>query len=208
MISYFNSVSGVLTRKFAGAQGSQLCLDNNGVEYIFETSRASLQALPEAGREARVYAYLVHREDSLYLCGFASEAERAMFVELIGVDGIGPKQALKTLGAVGHASLERLLESGDVDGLERLPGIGKKTAQKMVLALKGKLNVAALENKSAAAAGLGLGEHEDVAQALVAMGYERKSVAEAIRSAAPELEDLPREQREQELMRRVMVALG
>ena len=129
MISLYNSITGIVGRKILNNQVSQLCLTNQGIEYIFEASRSTLMVLPEMGQEARVFVYTIHREDAFYLCGFASEAERAMFLELIKVEGIGPKQALKILGAITHASLENLLEAGDLAGLENLPGVGKKTAQ-------------------------------------------------------------------------------
>jgi Holliday junction DNA helicase RuvA len=211
MVTMFNSLSGQVSRKAISAQGAQVCLLVGGVEWIADTSRNSLQSLPPIGGEARLFTYLIHREDQMYLIGFAGEAERAMFIDLIKVEGIGAKAALKILSAVAPERLAGLLEAGDIDGLEALPGLGKKTAQKMVLALKGKLS---LDESAPAGAASGsaprgeLGEFEDLAQALVAMGYERKSVAEAIKRLAPEFAGKPRAQAEQEMMRRAIIELS
>jgi Holliday junction DNA helicase RuvA len=211
MVTMFNSLSGTISRKMIGAQGAQVCLQAGGVEWIAETSRNSLQSLPSIGGEARLFTYFIHREDQMYLIGFAGEAERAMFIDLIKVEGIGAKAALKILSAVAPERLASLLEAGDIDGLEALPGLGKKTAQKMVLALKGKLSLD--ESAPAGAASVQatrgeLGEFEDLAQALVAMGYDRKSVADVVRRLTPEFAGQPRAQAEQEMMRRAIIELS
>jgi Holliday junction DNA helicase RuvA len=213
MIGLFNSLSGTISRKILSPQQCQVCIQVQGVEWLAETSRTSLQALPETGAEARLYTYLVHREDLMYLCAFASDAERAMFLDLLRVEGIGAKAALKILSAIQPGRLAALLDAGDVDGLEALPGLGKKTAQKMVLALKGKLTIdeSGEERKprSAGAAVKGdLGIHEDLAQALVAMGYERKAVVEVLKRLIPEYADKPILQQEQEMLRRAIIELG
>ena len=210
MIALFNSISGIVSRKLINPQNTQFCLETAGIEWIFDASRTTVQTIPEIGRETRVFTYLIHREDAFYFCGFATDAERAMFLDLIKVDGIGPKQALKILGSILHDRLEKLLEAGDLDGLENLPGVGKKTAQKMVLTLKGKLSVEAMADtgRPGQITRIDLGENEDIAVALVAMGYDRKAVAELLMRLAPEFQHLPKAQREQELMRRAIMDLS
>ena len=178
-----------------------------GVEWIAETSRTTLQSLPN-NAEARVFTFLVHREDQMYLVAFATEAERAMFLDLIKVEGIGAKAALKILSAIAPERLAALLEAGDIDGLEALPGLGKKTAQKMVLALKGKLSLEETGNPGGAPVRTEMGVYEDLALALVAMGYERRSVNEVLKRLIPEYQDKPLAQQEQELLRRAIVELS
>lgn len=210
MISLFNSISGTVTQKIINTQLSQFCLSTQGLEWIFEASRTTIQAIPEVGGETRVYTYLIHREDAFYFCAFASIAERAMFLDLIKVEGIGSKQALKILGSIAHDRLEQLLEAGDLTGLESLPGVGKKTAQKMVLTLKGKLSIEAMaeSTKGVVTNRSDLGDYEELAVALVAMGYERKATVEVLRRIIPEFQDLPKAQREQELLRRAIIELS
>ncbi len=210
MIGIFNSLSGIISQKMALTLGCQVCIMVSGVEWIAETSRTTLQNLPKTGEEGRLFTFLVHREDQMYLVGFATEAERAMFLDLLKVEGIGAKAALKILSAIVPERLAALLEAGDIDGLEALPGLGKKTAQKMVLALKGKLSLEeSLPGRpGAVVVKTDLGAYEDLAVALVAMGYERKSVAEVIKRLIPEYQDKPFAQQEQEMLRRAIIELG
>jgi Holliday junction DNA helicase RuvA len=112
------------------------------------------------------------------LYGFADEKRRAAFLELIKVEGIGPKGGLKILGGIDQAELEEALEAEDLARLERVPGLGKKTAQKMILALRGKL---------AKGGGEAVSPYGDLAEALTGMGYERREAQEALGKAAEEL---------------------
>lgn len=194
----FNAVRGTLCHKGADT----IRIDNNGVEWEFSVPARSVDAFGRLGDEARVLCWLLHREDQMRLFGFCSEAERGVFVELMTVDGIGPKQALKILGGIGADDLERALESEDLARLETVPGLGKKTAQKLVFTLKGKLP--SRTSPSSPAPG---GPHDDIARALVDMGYDRRRVADAlakIDSGLPEA--FP--ERERELFRRAIVELS
>jgi len=110
------------------------------------------------------------------LFGFADETRRNTFLELLKVEGIGPKGALKIMGGIGQEDLERALEAGDLARLEAVPGLGKKTAQKMLLALKGKLVHAPADSPAESPYG-------DLIEALAEMGYERRAAAGAIARA-------------------------
>jgi Holliday junction DNA helicase RuvA len=114
------------------------------------------------------------------LYGFADAERRATFLELLKVEGIGPKGALKIMGGIGQEDLAKALETGDLVRLEAVPGLGKKTAQKMLLALRGKL--AAPESPPETA-----GPYGDLIGALVEMGYDRRDAAEALGKAEKEL---------------------
>ena len=131
----FNSISGTLTGKTA----ESIYIETNGIEWEVFVSALSADRFGTAGSTVRVYTWLYHREDQMRLFGFLTPAERSLFLDLTKVDGIGPKQALKILSGLDSGALEAALEAGDVARLQSIPGIGKKTAQKMVLALKGQL---------------------------------------------------------------------
>lgn len=194
----FNAIRGTLCHKGADT----IRIDNNGVEWEFSVPARSVDAFGRLGDEARVLCWLLHRDDAMRLYGFPSEAERAIFIELIGVDGIGPKQALKILGGIGASELERALESEDLARLESIPGLGKKTAQKLVFSLKGKL-----PSVPGASAAVPAGPHGDIVRALVDMGYDRRRVAEAVsRVDAGIPADHP--ERERELFRLAIVELS
>lgn len=211
MITMYNSISGILSGKTASGAVCQALVDNQGIEWVLEVSRTCLMELPETGASVRLLCFLVVREDTQYLAGFHREEERRLFLDLMKVEGIGAKQALKILSGMRSDSIAALLEQGDVDGLERIPGLGKKTAQKMVLALKGKLTLdEAVPGRTAAGNrdNRNLGEHEDIAQALVSMGYDRKSVVTVLEELIPQVQGLDKSQREQELLRRAIMGLS
>lgn len=198
-----NAIRGVLTHKGADA----IRVENNGIEWEFSVAGRSVDAFGRLGEETRVLCWLLHREDQMRLYGFPSEAERAVFLELLSVDGIGPKQAQKILGGIGADELERALEGEDLARLEAVPGLGKKTAQKLVFSLKGKLPQAGLGGRSRQEAE---GPHEDLVRALAELGYDRRKASEALARAAADQSSLPSEpaDRERELFRRAMVALS
>lgn len=167
----WNSISGQLTHK----EEERVFLQAGGLEWEIHVSRRSSGALPEVGAAARVYTWLLHREDQMKLHGFADPEERALFLDLLKVDGVGPRAAMKILSGIDRAAFAEALDKDDVDALSSVPGIGRKTAQKILLALKGKLS------PSGAAAGLPL--EEDITTALVGMGYERKAARAAVLAA-------------------------
>lgn len=207
----FNSLSGTITVKMPSA----LFLENAGVEWDLMVPSLSLDAFGPVGSEARVYTWLYHREDQMRLFGFASVRERELFVDLMKVDGIGPKQAIKILSSITASELEKALDGEDLGRLEAAPGIGKKTAQKMILALKGKLTHEM--DGGRARGGEKKGPHEDIIAALAGMGFDRKAASTAVEGIAAELaraaatESAPAPsaaQTEQEIFRRAIVALS
>ncbi|MBU0928740.1 MAG: Holliday junction branch migration protein RuvA [Spirochaetes bacterium] len=194
----FNAVRGTLCYKGADS----IRIDTYGVEWEFAVPARSVDSFGRLGDEARVLCWLLHRDDQMRLFGFASESERSVFVELMGVDGIGPKQALKILGGIGADELESALEAEDLARLESIPGLGKKTAQKLVFTLKGKLP-SRLASRGLAATG----PHEDIMRALVDMGYDRRRVSETLARLDA---DMPAStpERERELLRSAIVELS
>ena len=190
----FNSLTGEIT--FKGDE--KLCLQVGGVEWELTVSRKAVDRLPAAGQVARVYTHLVHREDAMRLYGFADEAERALFLDLQKVDGVGPRGALKMLSGVEREAFAAALDRDDLDALSAVPGVGKKTAQKIILALKGKL--------TPVGDGKGRPVEEDITTALVGMGFDRKTARSAVASALNALagRKLSGEELERELLRQAL----
>jgi len=165
----FNSIRGIV----GGKNSEALFLLTGGLEWEITMPATDMEQLSSSGGECRVFTWLYHRDDQMRLFGFADETRRNTFLELLKVEGIGPKGALKIMGGIGQEELERALEAGDLARLEAVPGLGKKTAQKMLLALKGKLVHTPADSPASSPYG-------DLIEALAEMGYERRAAAQAI----------------------------
>ncbi|MDR1957011.1 MAG: Holliday junction branch migration protein RuvA [Treponema sp.] len=172
----FNSIRGTITEKLSDS----LCILSGGIEWDIAVPATDLGTLPSAGETGRVFTWLYHKEDQMRLFGFADAARRITFLELLKVEGIGPKGALKIMGGIGQEELEQALETEDVARLEAVPGLGKKTAQKMILALKGKLTPVSVTKQAAS-------PHGELVEALAGMGYDKRAAAEALAKAASSL---------------------
>lgn len=115
-------------------------IDVNGVGFEVGMSQSSLANLPEAGCVAQVFTYLQVRDDGMSLYGFSSAEEKALFEKLIGVSGVGPKMALAALSTYSPEALLGMISEQDVSAVQRIPGVGKKTASRIILELKGSLD--------------------------------------------------------------------
>jgi holliday junction DNA helicase RuvA len=165
----FNSISGILNAK----RSEVIFLLSGSIEWEITMPVNDIQALP-LNNECRIFTWLYHREDQMKMYGFFNERRRETFLELLKVEGIGPKGAVKIMGGISQEDLERALDTGDLARLESVPGLGKKTAQKMLLSLKGKL---------VSAQDAVISPYNDLVQALADMGYDRRSAAEALAKA-------------------------
>ncbi len=194
----FNSITGEIT--FKGEE--RLCVQTGGIEWEIVVSRRALEKLPAVGEAARVYTHLLHREDSMRLYGFYDTAERALFLDLQKVEGVGPRGALRVLSGVDRRQFAEALERDDVEALSSLPGIGKKTAQKIILTLKGKL--------TPAAEGPGRSAEDDIATALVGMGFDRRTARDAAAQALKSMDavGMKGEELERELFKRAVAIAG
>jgi Holliday junction DNA helicase RuvA len=168
----FNSLRGTITAQF----DDTLHILTGGIEWEITVPLKDISLLPPPGEQGQIVTWLYHREDQMKLFGFADENRRATFLELLKVDGIGPRQAVKIMGGIGQEELQRALDTEDVGRLEAVPGLGKKTAQKMILTLKGKLASGGGKPKAAS-------PHADLVTALAEMGYDQKTAAEALAKA-------------------------
>ncbi|MBQ5473087.1 MAG: Holliday junction branch migration protein RuvA [Treponema sp.] len=175
----FNSISGIITAKLP----KQIFIENNGIEWDICVPDSNLDMLPSVGSEAKVYTWLQHTEQAMNLFGFASNTERSLFLDLLKVDGVGPKGAVKIMSSASSSQLLQILENGDVGLLEKIPGVGKKTAGKMLLALKGKLSI---QEESVVKVTNNV-PFADVITSLVNMGYDKKSVEIKIAQIVEEL---------------------
>ena len=171
---------GVVAEKTADS----IVLDVNGVGYLLQVSAQTLSLAPAAGERMKLYAILSVREDAMELFGFHSREEKRMFERLRSVNGVGPRMALAILSSMPLNDLSIALVAGDAAALTRVPGIGKKTAQRLVLELRDKVDDAELTSQSAAAAApAGSAESEAIA-ALMALGYASSEAARAVSAVA------------------------
>lgn len=131
-------------------------------------------------RKVRMLTVLIHRDDSMTLIGFLEEAERDAFLQLQTVSGIGVKQALKILGGISVRNLAEALDSGNVKLLSSIPGIGPKTGQKMILALRNMLVLDDQESLAKKGTSIQRSQWSDITNALVDMGYDRRRVEQLI----------------------------
>lgn len=178
-----------LTGKPVARRADGLVLDVHGVGYLVAATAAALRRADE-GVEVTLDTYLHVRDDALQLYGFASAAERELFEHLLSVSGVGPKVALAILSGSTVQELRRAIVLEDTARFEAIPGIGKKTAQRVVLELKEKLasSADALEPREGGSGG----GHLVAREALVELGW---SVAEAERALSEVDPDLPAEER-------------
>lgn len=177
----FNSLTGIITGKFP----KQVFLDVNGVEWDICVPDSNLDMLGPVGSEGKVYTWLQHTDMVMCLYGFANVDERTLFLDLLKVDGVGPKGALKIMSSVSSGRLMEVLENGDMEMLEKIPGVGKKTAGKMMLTLKGKLKLS--ETAGTVVRVAAATPYADVVTSLVSMGYDKRLVEQKIAQLVEQL---------------------
>ncbi len=194
----YNSLTGRISAK----RVDSLHLSLSGVEWDLQVSQNCLIRIGHEGEEARVFTYLHHKEDVLQLYGFFSERERELFLSLVTVSGVGPKLALKILSAMELPALVGAIETENIEALSKISGLGKKTAQKIILQLQGKL-VTESESRQP-------GVLNEIVESLVAMGYDKTVVTKVVQGLMldSQLLKLPPEEREKEVIRRAIVEIS
>ncbi len=168
---------GRLRGLLAWKQPPYLLIDAHGVGYELEASLTTFQTLPEVGAEVVLFTHLAVREDAHTLYGFASTDERALFRNLIKATGIGPRLALLILSGMSVDLFVRCVREGDTLSLTRLPGIGKKTAERLIIEMRDRIGELALNPRAVTAMGgrvprTETSPTEDAISALVALGYK------------------------------------
>lgn len=169
-----------LTGKLVEKTPPQIVIDVNGVGYEADVSMQTFCNLPPVGESVQLFTQLIIREDAHLLFGFATAEERKTFRQLIKVSGIGAKTALGILSAMTADELARAVAEEDVKRLSSAPGIGKKTAERMVLELRGKL-VAHTVTDELFAAAPAADETEDIVGTLLALGYSEREAKAAVK---------------------------
>lgn len=163
---------------------NQAIVETGGVGYDVTIPVSTFTHLPDAGASVRLKIHTHVREDALALYGFLTQDEKALFEKLIGVSGIGPTLAVKILSGLAAPDLINYIRRGEVDRLVRIPGVGKKTAERMVLELRDKLPaVTGAEADSAPAADALSPVDQDVLSALLNLGCARPQAEAAVRKA-------------------------
>ena len=164
---------GRLTGKLVVKQPPQLLVDVGGVAYEVDVPMSTFYGLPASGEPVSLFTHLVVREDAHTLYGFATLEERSAFRQLIRISGIGARTALSVLSGLSVGDLAQAVALQDAAPLVRVPGIGKKTAERLLLELKGRL--------AEPAAGASGQQPSDVVNALVALGYSDKEALAAVK---------------------------
>ncbi|HZZ83076.1 MAG TPA: Holliday junction branch migration protein RuvA [Anaeromyxobacteraceae bacterium] len=173
-------------------------VDVNGVGYRVFLSDLALQALPPRGERAQVRTFTHVSQDAIHLIGFAGEDEERVFHALVEVKGVGPRAALKILSGIAPRDLAQAVAHGEVAKLTKVPGVGKKTAERLVVELKDKLQVLARAAAPGEPRKPDGGPLEQVAQALLGLGFrpqQAEGAVDALRDRAEgrEVDDLLRE---------------
>jgi Holliday junction DNA helicase RuvA len=163
-------------------------IEASGVGYRLSVSAETLKSVPAAGKDAFLHAELIARDDSLSLYGFASEDERDLFRQLISISGVGPKVAVAILSGGAPRDLLRAIAAGDAKRFQAVPGIGKRTSERIIVELREKV-AGELEEEIAAAVAGGGDAHALARDGLVNLGYtppEAEGLLEGVDSDEPE----------------------
>ena len=181
-----------LSGKLLAKQASSVIVDVNGVGYEVSIPFSTFYDLDEPGAAVQLSVYTAVREDAIQLYGFKTARERELFLVLLTVNGVGPKLALTMLSGLSADELIGAIRAGDLARLTRLPGVGRKTAERLILELRDKITALATPGQESAAAASATPAtpaealREDALSALVNLGYQRAAAEKAIRAATDE----------------------
>jgi Holliday junction DNA helicase RuvA len=192
---------GMLRGKVWEIQAERLVLDVLGVGYLL-TVPYGLLAKSSPGQELVVYTHVVRREDDLSLYGFSSLEEKQLFLEMLSVTGIGPKAAISILSTFGAVQIESAIASEDLNLLTKVPGIGKKTAQRLILELKEKFKGhVSLPTGGESFSGSSLLTHSEALQALLALGFGLEEARQSLGQVLKDSGDLTTEEQVKKALR-------
>ncbi len=164
---------GRISGKLLAKQPPQIIVDVQGVGYEIDVPMSTLYQLPATGAEVTLLTHLTVREDAHLLYGFATEQERTVFRQLLKISGVGARTALSVLSGLSVADLHAAVSAQDTGRLTKVPGIGKKTAERLLLELKDKLNVTVIASSGASATSAS----SDIVNALSSLGYNDKEAS-------------------------------
>jgi holliday junction DNA helicase RuvA len=174
-------VIGSLRGRLIAKHPPALVLEVQGVGYELEAPMSTFYELPAAGTDVHLFTHLVVRDDAHILYGFGTESERRLFRALLKVSGVGPKIALGILSGISTEAFLRCVEAQDVDILVRIPGVGRKTAERVLIEMRDRVRALSPVGELAPAAGNGA--QAEAFGALVALGYKPVEVTRLLKSA-------------------------
>ena len=167
---------GSLRGRLSSKQAPQIVIECSGVGYEVETPMSTFLELPELGTDLFLYTHLLVREDAQILYGFATEDERLMFRTLLKVNRVGAKLALGILSAMSTNDFRRCVELEDTTTMSKIPGVGKKTAERLVIEMRDRIDAAAPGGGKSASLTIEANARSEAVDALVALGYKPKEV--------------------------------
>jgi Holliday junction DNA helicase RuvA len=162
-----------------------LLLEVGGVGYELEAPMSTFYVLPGVGERVRLLTHLVVREDAHILYGFATDGERALFRSLLKVNGIGPRIGLAILSGMNAEAFSLCVQSQDTAALTRIPGVGRKIAERLVVEMRDRLAASAVANAGGAADSLPAGPEAEAFSALIALGYRPPEALRLLKAAGP-----------------------
>jgi Holliday junction DNA helicase RuvA len=179
---------GFLKGRLAMKQPPTLMLDVNGVGYELEAPMSTFYGLPSVGEPVALFTHLVVREDAHILFGFGTDAERRLFRGLLKVSGVGPKIALGVLSGASAEDFLRIVEAEDVAMLTRIPGIGRKTAERIIIEMRDSVQKLSMPSLAGASPLPGMAQppqspQSEAFSALIALGYKPPEVTRLLKSA-------------------------
>jgi holliday junction DNA helicase RuvA len=175
---------GSVRGRIASKTPPQLTVDVGGLGYELEAPMSTFFHLPPVGEEVRLLTHLVVREDAHVLYAFGTEEERRLFRSLIKVSGVGPKIALALLSGISVAGFAECVQREDISALTRVPGVGRKTAERLIVEMRDRLATPQASSVAAAAAGAASPESEAYG-ALVALGYRPAEATRLLKAVGP-----------------------
>lgn len=167
---------GSLRGRLSSKQAPQIVIECGGVGYEVETPMSTFLDLPETGTDLFIYTHLLVREDAQILYGFSTEDERLMFRTLLKVNRVGAKLALGILSAMSTNDFRRCVELEDTTAMSKIPGIGKKTAERLIIEMRDRIDAAVPGGGKAAPLTVAASARNEAVDALVALGYKPKEV--------------------------------
>ncbi len=180
---------GFLRGKLVAKQPPQLVVDVGGVGYELDAPMSTFYGLPGTGSDVHLFTHLVVREDAHILFGFGSDRERRMFRELLKVSGIGPKLALSILSGINVDELLMCVTVADADSLVRIPGVGRKTAERLLIEMRDRVKgfgeLSGLPQFTQANGQSGSGAQSEAFSALVALGYKPIEITKLLKAVDP-----------------------
>lgn len=177
-----------LTGILAAKRAPQILIDCNGVGYEADVSMTTYYQLPEVGEQVSIWTHLVVKDDAHSLVGFNAEQERRLFRQLIRISGVGPKMALAILSGIDDRQFALCVANGDVAMLTRLPGVGRKTAERLIIEMRDKVDVDSSDSPLPEIAAGAQSAVSEAVEALQALGYRATDAEKMIGRAQQQAE--------------------